>query len=781
MERFGRYLYQPVLPLGKDGRKVTASKKHLELTRRIATEGTVLLKNDGTLPLAKGSRICLFGRGVGEYIFGGGGSGSLMARGRIDPAAALLNRKDARVFRPLVDFYRDALADGKDWAEGLSPQETSRSVQVKPRHTPALPDSLYREAVAFGGTAILILARYSTEEMDRSGGAGDYTLLPEEEKLLEDLCRDFEKVVVVFNVCGVMDVAPFAENGKVNAVLYTPFAGHLAGESLADILLGDACPGGRLQDTLARSLDDYPTTATFRESEDYVNYEEDIFVGYRYFETFCPEKVVYPFGFGLSYTAFSRKTLSAQKEKNTVSVSVLVKNTGKRPGRDVAQLYLTAPQGKLGKAKKVLAAFEKTRELAPGQEQTLRLSFDIRSLASFDDLGLIRKSAFVLEKGEYQVLLGENVRDTEKILSFRLEKNEIVKVCTPYLAPVELPRRLRADGSYETLPGEAPLPHPVKRHALRQPKPETPISLAAALKDKRLDGYLRQFSDDELADTLFGHTPLNASYTGCLGHLALRGDKRKPGYIPTADGPAGYRATYGRDVYTTHFPCANMLAQTWDPALARRFGRTVALEIKENNAGIWLAPALNIHRSPLCGRNFEYFSEDPLSSGVFAAAVVKGVQGEHVVATVKHFLCNNKETNRKESDSRVSQRALREIYLKGFEICIKKSRPGALMTSYNRVNGVRASANWELINGVLRGEWRFTGVVMTDWEVYSTLAEEVRAGSDVKMPKQVLSNKWGTPAREEPSVGDQVRMGLIDRGAMIASAYRVYSMMDLLE
>ncbi len=781
MERFARYLYQPVLPMGRDGRLLTGSKRQLDLTRLLASDGTVLLKNDGTLPLAKGSRVCLFGRGVGEFLFGGGGSGSLIARGRVDLAEALLKRKDVEVFEPLVAFYRDALKDGKDWTEGLSPQETSRAVQCKPRHTPLLPEKLYREAVAFGGAAVLVISRYSTEEMDRTGEAGDFTLLPEEEKLLGDLCRDFDRVAVVLNVCGMVDVTPFADNQKVGAVLYPLFAGHKAGESLADLLLGDAYPAGHLQDTLARRVEDYPSTATFRESEDYVNYEEDIFVGYRYFETFCPEKVVYPFGFGLSYTTFSVTAGEAKKEKNTVSVSVTVKNTGAFPGREVPQLYLSAPQGKLGKAKKVLAAFGKTRELAPGAEQTLRLSFDLRSLASYDDLGRVAKNAFVLEKGRYSVLLGVNVRDCREAFAFDLPRDEVVKRCTPYLAPTNLPRRLTASGAYEALPVEQELPHPVRRGVLRKDLPEEPISLAQALESDRLDGYLKQFSDDELGDTLFGHQPLNASFTGCIGHLALRGDKRKPGYIPTADGPAGFRATRGRGVYTTHFPCANLLAQTWDLALARRMGKAAALELKENNAGIWLAPALNIHRSPLCGRNFEYFSEDPLISGEFAAAVVKGAQGERVVATVKHFLCNNKETNRKESDSRVSQRALREIYLKGFEICVKKSHPRALMTSYNKVNGVRASANWELINGVLRTEWHFDGVVMTDWEVYSTLAEEVMAGSDVKMPKQVLSNRWGRPAHEEPSVGEQIRSGAIDRGAVIASARRIYRMMDLLE
>ena len=781
MERFTRYNCQPVLPMGKNGRLITGSAAHLNLVKKAATEGTVLLKNDGTLPLSKSDRVCLFGRGVGDFLFGGGGSGSMVSRDRVDLAAALLARKDLHVFRPLVDFYREALAKEEKEKEGLSPEEVTAWIRANLRRTPALPAKLYKDAVSFGNTAVFILVRYSSESRDRSGEAGDFSLFPEEKALLDDLCRDYEKVVVVLNVCGMVSTAEYAENEKVGAVLYSLYGGHKAGESLADLLFGDAYPSGHLQDTLARSIDDYPTTATFRESPDFVNYEEDIFVGYRYFETFCPEKAVYPFGFGLSYTTFAVKKASAVREKNSVKVAVTVTNTGVFPGREVVQLYLSAPQGKLGKAKKVLAAFAKTRELMPEEEQTLSLSFDLRSLASFDDLGKVAKSAFVLEKGEYKVEMGVNVRDTETVLAFRLPKDEVVRRCHPYMAPVALKRRLLADGSYEKLPKEAPLPHPVKRHPLRDPAPEKVLTLANALKDGRLDAYLRQFSDDELGELLIGHPPVNVSFTGCIGMIHARGDKRVPAYIPTADGPAGFRARPNRGVFATHIPCANLIAQTWDLPLARRLGRMAALEVKENNVGIWLAPALNIHRSPLCGRNFEYYSEDPLISGLFAAATVKGVQGERVVATVKHYLANNKEENRRESDSRISQRALREIYLKGFEIVVKKAAPAALMTSYNLVNGVRSSANWESINGVLRGEWGYKGLVMTDWWAHSTAAEEILAGSDVKMPQQISPPEGKFVPVQEAPLGELIRRGELDRGAVLASAWRVFHMMDLLE
>ncbi len=787
LDRFGRYIYQPVAPLGRGGKKISASHEHQMLAKLVATEGTVLLKNDGTLPLKGCPKLVLFGRGAGDFQLGGGGSGVVHCKESVPLTDALLKAEqkgEVSLFRPLVDFYREKKEAEYKEVRAKYPEATSFAKWQRTVMHPdyQIPEALYQKAKAFGGIAVYILTRYSGEAYDRIGGEGGFALFEQEKEMIDRLGRDFEKVVVVLNICGMMETGFFAEKKEVSAVLLPQFGGVRAGESLAEILLGKAYPSGRLQDTFADKIEDYPTTASFLASPDVVPYTEDIFVGYRYFETFCPEKVVYPFGFGLNYTEFSRKLLSAKQEKNSIKMKVEVKNIGAFRGKEVVQCYLSAPQGKLGKPKMQLCAFRKTRELAPGEGCVLSLSFDLRSFASFDDLGKIEKSAFVLEKGEYQVFWGVNVRENEKALAFSLKEDRVVRRCHSYMAPDGLEKRLLANGKYETLPKRAPQAHKPKAIRLREKAPEQALALEDALEQNRLDAFLSQLSVDEIAQFLYGHPSINASYTGSIGLFPVRDEKKKVPYIPTADGPAGVRIPLGRgDLETTYFPCAATIAQSWNLNLCRRIGKAVALEAKENNVGIWLAPALNIHRSPLCGRNFEYYSEDPLVSGEFAAACVKGVQGERIVATIKHFCCNNKETNRKESDSQVSERALREIYLRGFEICVKKAHPKALMTSYNKVNGVRSSANFEAIQGILRGEWGFDGVAMTDWEVYSSLTEEILAGSDVKMPVMVRMLGDNGPREAGYDAAEEIRSGRLPKAVALMSVKRILKMMGLLE
>ncbi|MBO5952878.1 MAG: glycoside hydrolase family 3 C-terminal domain-containing protein [Oscillospiraceae bacterium] len=798
MPQFARFLYHPIKPLGPKNTPIIGCKAHWKLSKEAAIEGTVLLKNDGTLPLAKGSKVCLFGRGAGRYLdryapfmvtehasflFGGGGSGRVHTDTYVTLGDALEASADLEVFTPVIDFYTEAARREVD--EALT-WDTLRLTLWNTGHNqtlPVLPEELYQQAKAFGDTAIFCLPRFSTEHTfygDRSGGAGDFTLLPEEKELLDRLTQDFSKVIVILNVTGPVSTKEYKENDRIGAVLYPMFGGGLAGEALTDILLGNAYPSGHLQDTLAETIEDYPSTVTIRESQDYVNYTEDIFVGYRYFETFAPEKVVYPYGFGLSYTTFAVEKEAARLEKNTASVDVRVTNTGDFKGKEVVQLYLTAPQGKLGKAKKVLCAFGKTRELAPGESQTLKLRFDIREFGSFDDLGKVAKSCFVLEKGEYTVSMGVNVRDTAPALTFTLDADIICRRCHSYMAPTQLPHRLTADGTLEALPVPTPVKHPIRRYKLTAQAPDPLISLGEALDTGRLDEFMASLTDEQLCDLLHGHPKHHVANTCSIGtNTNLRQLKHKIPLIPTCDGPAGVRATLESETYTTFFPCANTVSQSWNPALARRIGAAGALEAKELNAGIWLTPALNIHRSPLCGRNFEYFSEDPLISGIFAAAAVTGIQSQGIAATIKHFCCNNKEGNRKQSDSRVSERALREIYLRGFEIAVKKSHPWSLMTAYNKVNGVRTSANWELLNGILRSEWKYDGLVMTDWDLYSQVPEEVHAGSDVKMPKILPMDMPNKPAPYQ--LTDKMAAGELDRGAVLLAVRRILSFMSHFE
>ncbi len=789
MIRFARFLYQPVLPLGKNRSFVTSSRSHWELAKKIAAEGTVLLKNDGALPLALGEKICLFGTGIGEFLFGGGGSGRVFTDKKItlvDGLSEAEKKGKLSLYHPLVDFYQQEIGKVLDAARKecgtIAKYNAWRSVNMT--RLPVLPETLYREAKAFGNVAVYCISRHSSEGDgfgDRSGLKGDFYLWKEEKDLLDRLCCDYEKVVVILNTCGPVCVKEFAENPNINAILYPLYSGGIAGEVLTELLLGEKYPSGHLQHTLAADLEDYPSSEGYAAFEDHEDYTEDIFVGYRYFETFAKDKVVYPYGFGLSYTEFETNVISSSFENGRVEISVSVKNIGNFPGKEVIQAYLSAPQGKLGKAAKVLSSFAKTKELLPREEAVLKLRFSIRDFASFDDLGKIKKSSFVLEKGEYSVFVGTNIRDIKKALSFDLSDDIICKKCHSYMAPRALERRLLADGSFEALPKAAPRSHKAVGMDLKAAPPDEEMTLADALAQNKSEEFLATLTLEDMAEMIYGHPMMNASNTNGIGISPRyeRQDKKLMPLIPTADGPAGLRIREGRGVTPTFFPCENTVSQTWNLDLAKRMGAAVADEVKENNIGIWLAPALNIQRSPRCGRNFEYYSEDPLISGFFATACVRGVQSRSIVATVKHYCANNRETNRRIADSRVSERALREIYLKGFEIAVKKGKPWGLMTSYNPVNGVQMSANWEALNGILRGEWKYDGVVMTDWRVLSNIDEEIHAGSDVKMPELITTFYKNAPERCDPA--EMIREGSLDRKAVISSCRRILRMMSYLD
>ncbi len=787
MRKFNRFMRQPPMPLGKNRTFITGCKAHWALAKQGTLEGTVLLKNNGTLPLAPGAKICLFGSGSAEFILGGGGSGDVNTDKKINLATALQTAADKdkiEFYSPLVDFYRQAKRECDDEARKIYGRDLSYWRRLRNIPTPDMPEDLYQQAKAFGDTAIFCIARYSSEGTDcgdRNGQEGDFDLWKNEQALLDRLCQDFKRVIVVLNTCGPVSTKEYKHNDKVDAVIYATYGGGIAGEALTEIILGERYPSGKLQDTLAYDLMDYPGTEEFLTNHEYQNYTEDIFVGYRYFETFAPEKVAYPYGFGLGFTTFAVTKKAAALEKNTVKLTATVKNTGNFAGKEVVQVYLEAPQGKLGKAKRVLTAFAKTKELKPGEEATLNLSFDIREFGSFDDLGKVVKSAFILEKGEYTVHAGTSVRDTEEYLTFTLKDDIICRRCHEYMAPQDLKERLTADGTMEKLPSIKPVAHKPKRYFLKKDaKADPKLSLAKALEDDRLDDFMAGLPDEFLAEMLYGHPVTNIANTGGIGLTPkARWRPEEIPNVPTADGPAGLRVVYGCGMYTTFFPCATTIAQTWNTSIAQRIGKATASEVKENNVGIWLSPALNIHRHPLCGRNFEYYSEDPLVSGLFATACVKGVQSINIAATVKHYCANNKEINRKCVDSRVSQRALREIYLRGFEIVVKKARPWALMSSYNPINGVQSSSNWESINGILRGEWKYDGIVMTDWTTFAHLEDELYAGNDVKMPGMI--SLFYPQAHESYDLAGAISDGTIDRNVVYASVRRIFKMMEHLE
>ena len=764
MGHWTRARYQVNLPLYADREKVTAGKEHLELARQAAREGMVLLKNEtGLLPLKSGSKVALFGKGTIDYVKGGGGSGDVTCAYTINLYEGLKQQGNApEIYEPLCDFYRENVHE--QLTSGAQPGLTVE---------PEIPENLLKGAADFTDTAIISICRFSGEAWDRKSVAypnqerfeyevsqlsqklfpdSDFYLTAEEKKMVCSVCENFDKVIVVLNVGGLTDAKWYADNDRIQSVLLAWQGGMTGGLAAADLLMGNDTPSGKLPDTIARDLDDYPSTAGFHESPDYVDYSEDIYVGYRYFETIpgAYEKVVYPFGYGLSYTKFNIEPLCADAIDGVVQVSVRVKNEGNYPGKEVVQLYYRAPRGLLGKPVKVLGAFAKTRLLAPGESHDITLDIRIDNMASFDDTGKVAKSAYVLEKGDYLFFVGNNVRDAKQLdFVYTNKDNKITQQLSSQLAPSQLKERLVCDGTYETLP--AGKPFDTEENGLSGEEPVAGVCMAPAVRyvppvnffempdnipfDDVADGkasleqFMSQLSIDEKIHLLGGQPNTGAANTFGFGNL--------PEYsvpsVMTADGPAGLRIRPECGVFTTSFPCATQLASTWDPELVEKVGFAAGEEVKENNISVWLTPAVNIHRSPLCGRNFEYYSEDPMLAGVLSGAMIKGIQANKVAAEIKHFCCNNKETNRRYSDSRLSERALREIYLKPFEIAIKTGHPWALMTSYNIVNGRRCSESEELLQGILRNEWGFDGLVTTDWWNAGEQYKEIIAGNDVKM------------------------------------------------
>lgn len=788
MEKWTRFFYQPCLPLGKEGRRVTGSQEHIELSRRAASEGMVLLKNQGDLlPFHTGQKLAVFGKACVDYVKGGGGSGDVTVaytRNLMEGLKIKEQEGKVEVFWPAARYYEKEIRD--QYAQGYCPGMTVE---------PEVPEELLTQAKAFTDTAIITICRYSGEGWDRksiadkafAGGDqslaqlsakifenGDFCLTEAEKKMVEKVKTAFPHVAVVLNVGGMLDTSWFKEDEKISAVLLAWQGGIEGGLAAADILCGDVNPSGKLTDTFAGTLEDYPSSESFHESLDYVNYEEDVYVGYRYFESFpqAKEKVIYPFGYGLSYTTFEISVKDLKVEKDKVSVKAEVTNLGKRAGKEVVQVYYSAPQGKLGKPALELGAFEKSRLLAPGESQTMLLEFPVSSMGSYDDMGKISRSAYVLEAGNYSFYVGNSAENLEKWGEpWNLGEDRIICQLTSKAAPYHLPKRLTGDGSYEMLPERKLEPEPLGlpeqdmdllegmepadrgygQRIRREMKASEKHLLREVAEGKlSLEEFMEQLSDRDLAELLGGQPNTGVANTYGMGNLREYGVPN----VMTADGPAGLRIKPQCHVYTTAWPCATMLACTWNTRLVEEIGAAGASEVKENNIGIWLTPAMNIHRSPLCGRNFEYYSEDPLVAGKMGAAMVRGIQSQHVAASVKHFACNNKESNRKDSDSRVSERALREIYLKGFEIVVKESDPWTIMSSYNLINGHRASENKDLLTGILRDEWGFKGIVTTDWWTRGEHYKEAKAGNDIKMgcgypDRLLMALEKGLITREE--------------------------------
>lgn len=775
--------------LAQQTKKTVYGEKTVEesipaLCRQAAAEGAVLLKNDGQiLPLREGTPVAVFGRVQFDWFYVGYGSG-----GDVNPPYTVnlmegLQNNGVSVDQPLMETYAQwSAANPPDmgfWAHW-------------PRYFEEMPldNQLVQEAASRCQTALVVIGRAAGESRENTLEPGSYYLTEDEKAMLATVTKAFPHTVVLVNAGSVMDLS-WLEEYPIEGALMLWQGGMESGNAAADVLTGkvDAC--GRLTDTIAYRYEDYPSAKDFL-GEDYNNYTEDIYVGYRYFETFAPDAVQFPFGYGLSYTSFAVDTVSVAAHGDKIVVKAQVKNTGSFPGKNVVQVYVEPPQGVLGKPVRNLTAFQKTRLLQPGETQNLTLSFPLSAVASFDDSGCTgHRWAWVLEAGTYQVFVGENVRAASLAGSYNLPELRVIsqleEVCPP--SPENAFQRMvnrQGEKTFEPVPTAS---RSLKQRILERLPEEVPFTgdQGITLQDvamglASLDSFVAQLTLEDLAalsrGDLIMDSPLGTK--GNAGVMAGVTEKLRAMGVPaitTTDGPSGIRLQF----YTSLLPCGTALACTWDLQLVEALSQALGREMRLKGSDVLLAPGMNIHRNPLCGRNFEYFSEDPLLSGRMAAATVLGIQKNGVAACPKHFACNNQETNRNLNDSRVSQRALREIYLKAFEICVMESNPQTIMTSYNKINGVWNHYNYDLCTTVLREEWGYQGCIMTDWWMRASVdpdfpdlwdsAYRIRSQVDVLMPGSKPSTGFPPATDPDPAPVEShekangLTLGELQRGA----------------
>ena len=797
-------------------------KKHSDIIRKTGAECTVLLKSDGTFPLDAPCPLALYGSGARNTIKGGTGSGEVNSRYFVTAEDGL----EAAGFNILTKNWMDSYSEiyrqqKKHFIKQLKRAALRRgTLAIISDMGAVMPEPEYDLPVeADADAAIYVLGRISGEGSDRKPVAGDILLTETEIRDILALEKKYSKFMLVLNVGGVVDLTPVME---VRNILYLSQLGVETGNTLADIVLGKSTPSGKLTTTWS-AWNDYQRIGDFGDMFD-THYKEGIYVGYRYFDS-VEKKPLFPFGYGLSYTTFGINAGEVLQKKGKVSVKACVKNTGKLNGKEVVQLYVSAPQGKLDQPYQALAAFTKTKDLKSGEEQDLTLSFDIKDLASYD----ADRAAWILEAGDYVLRLGNSSRNTQPVAIVRLNEEVVVRKVKNCLGKPTFedwkPQNLAKE--------ERPSYLPVMELGSSEFTTET---IDYNLKHD-IDPLIEKFRDEELCLMNIGafRDKGSKSVVGEAAQTVVGGagettrafiDRGIPAIV-MADGPAGVRICrqYTRDENGSHpvgqtmpesimelmpapaaffmklfqkktpvngqifeqnctaIPIGTALAQSWNTDLAEKYGDIVGDEMERFGVHLWLAPALNIHRDIRCGRNYEYFSEDPLISGYFSAAITRGVQKHHGCGTtIKHFAANNQETNRYGNNSIVSERTMREIYLKGFEIAVRDSQPHALMTSYNLINGVHTSERRDLAEDILRAEFGFNGIVMTDWIIGALnfgkkkyqapdAARIAAAANDLVMP--------GSPADHKAMLRG-LKEGRLTRDQLLVNATRIYHMAKLL-
>ena len=721
-------------------------ERYAVLARQATAEGCVLLENEGqALPLRGGERVAVFGRMAFHYYKSGLGSGGLVnTRYVVGILDALKDCKEIRLDEKLMGIYEDWIREtpfdeGQGW--GRVPW-CQKEMEVTDEMLGCARDN---------DVSLVIIGRTAGEDQDNNAGPGSYCLTETEEDMIRRVCQVSKRTVVVLNVGNIIDMS-WVEKYHPQAVLYAWQGGQEGGNGVADVLTGKVCACGKLTDTIAQSIEDYPSTENF--GDPFKNYyKEDIYVGYRYFETFAKDKVLYPFGYGLSYTSFGIKAEILKNSEEELTVAAEVVNTGAVKGKEVVQVYAKVPQGKLGNPARRLIGFAKTGELKPGEKEEVVIVIPKYDLTSYDDSGVTgHKSCYVLEEGTYEIFVGSDVRSAESAGCYE-EKFRVVEKLQEACAPVEKFSRMKAvlmpDGSYQVVTEKVPVRTVDPQERRKQNLPETlaytgdkGYKLVDVLDGKvSMENFVAQISEEDLIAMFRGEGMCSPKVTpGTAAAFGGVTESMKALGIPVgccADGPSGIRMDCGTKAFS--LPNGTALGCTFNTELVSDLYEMTGKELRLNKIDSLLGPGMNIHRNPLNGRNFEYISEDPLLTGRICAAQVKAMAKSGIGSTIKHFCGNNQEVGRSTSDSVMSERCLREIYLKGFEMAVREGGARSVMTTYGSVNGLWTAGSYDLCTTILRKEWGFEGIVMTDWWAKSNY-EGHQAEVQVKAPMVAAQN-----------------------------------------
>ena len=796
-----------------------------EAVRAFAGECAVVLENDGTLPISSPCKLALYGSGARHMVKGGTGSGDVNSRYVVNIEEGLEEAGFEITTKNWLDRYDKVEAVFKtDYIEMVNKEAEESGIPVimvmfeKPIGLPPLPAVSEEDAADDADTAIYVISRDSGEGGDRNYRRGDYLLREDELSAISFIASHYKHTIILLNTGGIIDLSELKRIDGISSIVIVSQLGNIGGLVVGDIISGKVEPSGRLTDTWAKSYEDYPAWQDFSHNNgntDDEYYKEGIYIGYRYFDTFDVEPE-YCFGYGLGYTSFDIETIDAFVNGREMGVRVKVTNSGRLAGKEVVQVYVSAPSGKISKVYQELAAFAKTPKLNPGACCEMEISWDAERLCCYDQ----ESARKLIEKGDYIIRVGRNSRDTKAVAVINVPEDLILEQLRNLFPDSSKFEEIKCEESKKpsfnndavdlaeaqrlTFDCSSIITKVAQYSSERKALEDTAgykVLFDDVLKGKAtVEQLAAQLSVEEMAYLCVGSYQEGDADENVVGSASLlvpgaaaeTTDKllESRGIPPMilADGPAGIRLqphfktageegkpmkggeVFGISVnpfpddlpedtvdyyqYCTAIPIATALAQSWNLELVREAGRIVGEEMKRYYVHFWLAPGMNIHRNPLCGRNFEYYSEDPLLSGRCAAADTDGVQslgGQGT--TIKHFAGNNQEDNRMFSNSHISERALRDLYLRGFEIAVKESRPFSIMTSYNLLNGTHSANHYGLIQGAARDEWGFDGVIMTDWftsqdTTFMGYASDIYPWSS--SPKCILAgNDWQMPGCEQ--------------------------------